>query len=350
LVTVPPHPTSPAEPSAYRIAGPEPHLRRESAPEVRLFVDRRLAVLESELASYPDQVLFLDGVFTGPPFVDNRRRHYSLDHHQGCVRPFTLATCEQAAVMVANGLPLGEGQWHIYFGEPDLDALLAGWVLLNHRRLAVDDGAALWSVMPLLRTEGVIDAHGLNKGAVSGLSRQEYGRHKGHLEQLRVRELALKAADEWQDDRMLSYVKEQYDHLDQLLPLPEGAPEAPPSDAQLVDVRMPKRVALVRSRVGIYEVEADLRRRYGTSVGIIVLDAGGGTMTLLQVDPFLPTSLDQLYPVLNQRDPKADADSGNLWGGSSGIGGSPRVTGTGLSGSEVLRIVSGLYGSDRDAG
>src|ERR1051326_4845773 len=122
--------------------------------DVRLFVERGLAVRPADLARYPDPSVFLDGVYAGAPFVDNGRRHYALDHHQGVVRALTLATCEQAAVMVAMGLQLRDGTWRVFVNEPDLDALLSAWVLLNYDALVADDMARLAEVMPLLRVEG----------------------------------------------------------------------------------------------------------------------------------------------------------------------------------------------------
>jgi hypothetical protein len=67
-------------------------------------------------------------------------------------------------------------------------------------------------------------------------------------------------------------------------------------------------------------------------------------MTLRQVDPFLPSNLDEIYPVLNARDPNVPPGSDDCWGGADDIGGSPRLRGSGLTGPEVLRIISELFG------
>ena len=77
---------------------------------IALRIERGLTVDSRARKRYGPQTIFLDGVYNGAPFCDNEARHYSLDHHAGCVRAFTLATCEQAAVMLLQGLPLfGEG-------------------------------------------------------------------------------------------------------------------------------------------------------------------------------------------------------------------------------------------------
>ncbi|MBI5014980.1 MAG: hypothetical protein HZB55_05740 [Deltaproteobacteria bacterium] len=56
-----------------------------------------------------------------------------------------------------------------------------------------------------------------------------------------------------------------------------------------------------------------------------------------------------LYRTLNERDPNASSADGleNLWGGSGDIGGSPRATGSALSGAEILAEIEGLYGERR---
>ena len=39
-------------------------------------------------------------------YLDNSSKLYNLDHHEGCERAFTLATCEQALLMVYSGVEL----------------------------------------------------------------------------------------------------------------------------------------------------------------------------------------------------------------------------------------------------
>src|SRR5690606_12821565 len=65
---------------AYRVDPEGRFIVRTAAPNVRLYVDRKLTVVENDRDRYPEQTLFLDGVFNGPPFMDNERRHYALDH------------------------------------------------------------------------------------------------------------------------------------------------------------------------------------------------------------------------------------------------------------------------------
>ncbi len=329
----------------YRLvgAGANRVVLRADDESVRLHVERGLSVGAAELASHPEQAIFLDGVYAGAPFVDNARRRYALDHHQGCVRAFTLATCEQAAVMVAMGLPLGEGVWHMYVNEPDLDALLAAWVLMNHRELCAEGLARLGELMPLLRVEGNIDTHGYELPALSGVTAKSYALHKARLDRLRARECAVRAAGRWEQEDVAAYACERLGAIDHEL-FGRGRREAHlRSTVRALGVRARKVAVLLRSPLGIYEVEEALRTRYGDALAVIVLERGRGHVTLLQTDPFLPRALGEVYPLLDAADPNADAVRGNTWGGADEIGGSPRKTGTALTGEQILHLVARLY-------
>ena len=323
-----------------------PAIVRTSEPALRLPVGRGLPEDEDGRAPYPDQVLFLDGVFTGPPFLDNGRRHYSLDHHAGCVRAFTLATCEQAAVLVKDGLPLAEGRWLLLINEPDLDAVLAAWLLLHFRELTDDDDRLLWDVMPLVRVEGVIDAHGLGRGATSGLSAEAWQAHEERLDRLIERERALRREGTWEDTDALEYTRELLERLDRLLlPAEHRSVGAEVEELERAVLRDGRVAILCRSERGIYAAEQRLRQRHGKRLGVVVLDAGGGRFTLLQTDPFQRHDLSELYPRLDAAEP-GSPDPDDRWGGSNTIGGSPRRRGSGLDGRDVLSQVVDLYGRD----
>jgi len=318
------------------------------APNVLLRVERGLTVSEAKRKRYGARTIFLDGVYTGAPFYDNKARQYSLDHHHGCVRAFTLATCEQAVVMVLQGLPLDEGTWTLLINEPDMDALLAAWVLINHSELRNASTDLLRQAMPLIRVEGIIDAHGLEMDALTALPQEVYQQKKDELDGLMARELQLKAAEEWGEADLLLYSRDILEQIDQLL-YPSGFLE------QLLEVEEiarelihgEKQAFLCKSSRGIYNAEAQLKERHGKNVGLIVLDQGDGRFTIRQVDPFLPGSLGLAFKKLNLLDPLAskEKDEENLWGGSDDIGGSPRRGGSGLDGPQVLQAVKQAYTS-----
>jgi hypothetical protein len=261
------------------------------------------------------------------------------------VRAFTLATCEQACVMLMQRIPLWEGEWSLYVNEPDLDSLLAAWVILNHYALAHDDYALLRKVMPLIRVEGVIDAYGLDKALLSGLPRRIYEAKEKRIEKLRRNERTLREKGEWDTANLTTFSHGQLDRMDAEL-FPRGRPRIMGVQSQDLTLPTRKLALLVRSQRGIYEIEELLKEKHGDELAAIVLDSGHGRMTLRLVDKFMPKNLLVAYEGLNQRDPRVRVgNETNVWGGSDEIGGAPRATGTGLSGAEVLDTVSRMLSS-----
>lgn len=313
---------------------------------IHLHIISGLSVTEAARKRYPSQTIFLDGVFAGPPFYDNHSRQYSLDHHMGCVRAFTLATCEQAVVMLLQGLPLSEGEWNVYINQPDLDALLASWILLNHIELLSDNAILLRKVMPLVRVEGIIDAHGLDREILSALPPEIYQAKKRSIDRLREKEKQHTAEGSWDTLDVVQYsleILEALDHLNYSDAFLHHLQEI--EEIQRLPLGDNRMVILCRSNLDIYDVEALLKDRYERQLGLIILDRGRGRFTLRQVDPFLDKDLRTLYRVLNQRDlwARLESEAENAWGGSDDIGGSPRKTGSALSGEEILDIAHQVY-------
>lgn len=324
-------------------------VRCVDAPNLTLEVARNLTVGEADRKRLAAQSIFVDGVYDGPPFYDNEKRHYSLDHHSGCVRAFTLAPCEQAVVLLLQGIPLTEGNWTIYVNNPDLDAVLATWLLLNHGELLRDGMSLLRSVMPLVRVEGVIDAHGLEMGILTALSDADYEDAKGKLEHLLEQETLLKAKGDWLTTDVVEYTAGLLEKIDQLV-FPSARLDSMLAvhESRRVALTTGKLAVMCRSRASIYAVEAQLRRRYPRRLGVIVLDRGGGQFTLRQADPFMQGNLRQAYEALNRREMdsrKGDLGDDQGWGGSDAVGGSPRPSGTTLSAEEVLLTIQRAYRS-----
>ena len=338
--------TSRGIPSRYQVVERDDarFLQCSNAANLHLHVVPGLTVDATQRKTYARQSIFLDGVYGGGPFLDNDARQYSFDHHAECVRAFTLATCEQAVIMLLQGLPLAEGNWELYLNEPDLDALLAAWVLLNHAEMLKDGHELLRAAMPLIRVEGVIDAHGLERAVISGLPDDLYKRHQHTLSLLMETEQRLKAAGAWPTTDWLAYARGVLDQLDRLFLTDSYL-------FQLLEVEEAGSVSLPGGRLavwcrchkGIYQAEAALRERYGKQLAIVLLDKGGGHFTVRQVDSLMTSDLTSAYRVLNRRDPRATRKGNNLWGGAAEIGGSPRATGSGLDGDEVLAALERAY-------
>ena len=315
-----------------------------NASNLFLEVERGLSVSESARKKMPSRTIYLDGVYTGPPFYDNKARHYSLDHHSGCVRAFTLATCEQAVVMLLQGLPLNEGEWNLYINEPDLDALLAAWVLMNHIELLQDSERLLSLAMPLIRAEGVIDAHGLDMAVLAAMPDEVYAEQKRKIDKLLEPEKKLKTAGAWEATNLEQYARDMLETIDGYV-YPAGYLDMLMElEVDRVSLGGDRMAILCDSSKGIYDLEAELKERYEKQLGIIVLDQGNGRFTIRQVDPFLDKSLPVVYEQLNLLDPDVSKkDEENQWGGSDDIGGSPRQTGSALEGEQILAAIGEVY-------
>ncbi len=315
------------------------------APEVRVRLERRQSVSASAARKAPEGTIFVDGAAQGEPFLDLERRVYNLDHHEGCVRPFTLAACEQALVLVCRGLDLRERPWTVIANEPDLDTVMAIWVLVNSMHLKAHESPIRRVVIPLVRLEGLIDVHGLEFRELTGFPEGVLSETFQKLERLREREKALKGANRWHEADPLDYLVEQLRELDGMVYPPDFF-EAFPGFEELAKVELTDhKIAIVcRCECGIYELEKDLKRLYGPRLGVIVLQKDERTYTLRQVDPFLPVNLEAAYRKLNVLDPAAESGgAANRWGGSGEIGGSPRQSGTDLKPGDIAEACRLAY-------
>lgn len=315
------------------------------SPSLAVRVERGLSTPSSALRKAPPGSIYVDGAAQGGPFVDTERGVLNLDHHEGCVRSFTLSTCEQAMVLTRKGLDLKGREWTIYANDPDLDTVLAIWILLNHVRLNDVNPEIRRRIIPLVRLEGTIDAHGLEMQEFCGFPAKQQEKIFAQLEQLRGEELALKKEGKWGEIDFLQYTSEVLRAIDALV-YPSRHFEGVIKVEELARAEISEnRFAIVcRSETGVYEVEPELRRLYGSGLGVIALQKAPGVYTLRQVDMFLPFTLERAYEQLNLIDPAAGKRrSGNRWSGSGEIGGSPRGSGTALNPEQIARALAQSY-------
>lgn len=315
------------------------------APELKARIERGLSVTATAARKAPEGTIYLDGAAQAPPFLDLERRVYNLDHHEGCVRPFTLSTCEQALMLVVRGLDVREKPWEIHANSPDLDTVLALWVLLNSMHLHAPTSPIREAAIPLVRLEGVIDAHGLELAELTGFPVDFLAETRRQLDRLRDAELAHGEEQTSAAPDALDHVCDQLQALDRMI-YPTDFFEAFRGIEELAKEELTdNRIAVVcRCDCGIYELERDLKRLYGKRLGVIVLQKGEGSYTLRQVDPFLAVNLESAYRKLNMLDPAVKASgSADRWGGSGEIGGSPRRSGTGLSPVDIAEALRLAY-------
>ena len=321
-----------------RTVGTERVLSCLEAPNLQVIIKAGLTVSASAARKAPAGTIYLDGVAQVEPFLDHERKVYNLDHHEGCVRSFTLATCEQVLIICVKGLDLRDREWKIFANEPDLDTILAIWILLNHQRINNREAINRRSLFALVRLEGVIDALGLELRELSGLPADLLQKLMRVIDRLRSDELALKKAGEWTKADFPEYTLGVLRKLDQFL-IKVGELDDFKGIEELARIELTNnRIAVVvASDLGIYELEPHLTKLYGHRLGWVALRKGEKDYTLRQMDLFMPVSLEDVYQRLNFMDPVVKGRmSVNRWGGSGDIGGSPRDIGTGLSPAEIV--------------
>lgn len=72
------------------------------APNIPVQVEAGIAIASSSAHKSPPGTIYLDGVAQSEPFKDLEKQIYNFDHPEGCLRPFTISTCEQVIVMLLN--------------------------------------------------------------------------------------------------------------------------------------------------------------------------------------------------------------------------------------------------------
>jgi membrane protease YdiL (CAAX protease family) len=333
--------TKSAVPSRYRIRDDVKGrtLTCVEAPTVTVRAERGFVVTAAQARNYRAGAIFLDGAAQGGPFVEVQKELYNLDHHEGCIRPFTLATCEQAMVLIRRVVDLRKRDWTVFANDADLDTVFALWAILNHFRIN-DDAEVRFRLMPLLRLEGAIDTHGFSLQDMAALPPDLFHATSATLKQLQDREAALKSEGTWYKVDLLEYIAERLQAIDGLIYSPkhfDGLHEV--EELARVEIANGSVAVACRSDAGIYELEQQLRKLHGDRLGILILQNEPSTYTLRQVNQMLPATLEQAYQRLNLMDPVVGGRSRNRWGGSVEIGGSPRGTGTRLTPVQITETV-----------
>jgi hypothetical protein len=108
------------------------------------------------LDELPPFSIALDGVVQGP-VIDTGARRFSFDHHGGCVRLVTAATCRQVADAVLLGLD--PSLYTLYVNDVDADTALATALLVRPDLLGAGS-ATVAAARALVEAVGGRDAHG----------------------------------------------------------------------------------------------------------------------------------------------------------------------------------------------
>ena len=316
------------------------------APSISVYIHRGKTVSAADSYKAKNGTVFLDGASAAPPFLNNQNRVYNLDHHEQCVRPFTLSTCEQALLLILKGMSFKEHHWRLIVNEPDLDAILAVWLILNSDYIRPNNSKIRRQIIPLVRIEGLIDVQGLDLLDFSGMTTRQLNSQLDIIHALREEETGYKKRGTWQQLEWHNYTVNILGKLDQILHNVDNFQNFHEIN-ELARIQLTsKRYAVVsRAEGGIYELESQINRLYGDGVvAVIIMQKDKRNYTLRLNDPFLHDDLTRAYDFLNTVDPAVNGyDKNNIWNGSGEIGGSPRSSGTQLQVTDIIRAVQWAF-------
>ena len=309
------------------------------APNIAVHIQIGLTISASAAHKSFPGTIYLDGVARCEPFMDHERQIYNFDHHEGCLRPFTLSTCEQVLVMILKGLDLRGREWRVFANEPDLDTILAIWLIFNHLRIQQKDSGRRRFLYALVRLEGIIDSHGLEMTEFGGFPPDLEKITKRVINYLRAEEVDLKKQAMWEKKDSLEYTALILQKIDRIIYRSHDLADFKElKELARVELAGGRIAAVVEADLGIYELEPSLHRVYGESLGLVILKKGEGLYTLRRLNPFMSGDLNDVYPILNHMDPAVRCrTNSHQWGGSGDIGGSPRGISTKLGPGEIAQ-------------
>lgn len=124
-----------------------------------IIIQRGKVVKFEELANWS---IALDGFVQGPE-IDAENHRFSFDHHDKCLRFCTTSACMQAHTAVLMGLD--PEKYTVYINDVDLDVNLAIWCLKN------PDRCAEVAVEKLVNAAGKLDMHGGAFPTINGMAK-----------------------------------------------------------------------------------------------------------------------------------------------------------------------------------
>lgn len=256
-----------------------------------------------KLEELPPYSIAVDGAVSGPA-IDTEHNRYSFDHHAGCLRFCTQASCSQAQTAILLGL--NPEKYTLYLNDCDIDVALTVWILQNFERVKEP------LVIKLVNAVGIADSHagaiclnGMTK-TVEWVSAVEvdFKRDKSNYESIcnsnlkYILEATLRRIDQYVDGEASIEISKMEIHTD---------------------------YKILRNENGYIVVQSDNSHIYSTLyasgfdriVLIRPLENGSLAVSIAKRSDFVDNfNLIVMYEKLNEVEPG--------WNGGSSIGGAPR--------------------------
>ncbi len=296
----------------------------------RLNDDR--SVLENP--NHPHNVVYLDGACQGP-YEDARRRIFSLDHHDGCIRPITLSACEQA-LYFARKRTLPAVNLTVIGNDPDIDTFLAIYAIIHADRVALDN-IFFERLRPIVSLAANIDIYGFGFEDLLNLSENQIRSTRRSISKLISEERDLKSKGKWEATDFVEYTNRMMRRMDKFLFYDEGVDSPVIFDAlDRIDLDKDRElVVAISSSSGIYEVEQEIlnkHQRRTKHCSCILYHDGKLKFTIKLTGMTSEFSLRPVFDKLSELELKANMASKVTdkrilecdWNGADNIGGPPR--------------------------
>lgn len=278
----------------------------------------------------------LDGYVAGATNINQKKKIVNFNHHEDCHRYASRATCDQVKLAIHSGLfdffrdETGEVKMDIYVNDCDEDVCLSVFLLLN--------GYLSENIMnPALNTLVAIENE-LDTTAGAYPYPKDYPLLRKMAWIFAPYKIArqnglLKTKDKSIYEGVIT------DVCNRIMEYLNGNSKELPLDTRYELIEKNSNWSLVKefgsdSRTGMFSD--------GIKAFVSILsqrENGHYDYVIGKISPFVEFNLKNCLKALNE----AEGNENDLWGGSTTIGGSPRVSGSKLTPSEVSSIVNKVH-------
>ena len=281
---------------------------------------------------HPKNVAYLDGACRGP-YLDMKRRIYSFDHHERCIRPFTLATAMQLLIMTRKRAIGATDGLTLIGKQPDLDTVFAAWAGIHADRMAFDE-AVYRKIKPLFSVVNLRDSLGFGHEDLLDLPRDSIEEAQRKLLWIGNEERELKRRGRWDTTDFAEFVERTFQHIDEYALYKNAAEEVVQiDDHKEYSLSNGDTVIFARApQGGVFGVERELVNKNSASKCVLVIFHDGKSKFTLKTTGII--SRYDLVPVwvrASEEEMKAKRARGVTeemilktgWGGGHDIGGQP---------------------------
>ncbi len=305
-----------------------------SSPFKLCILPRQSMTWERFVAITPCNSIALDGMVQDIPRYDAATKHFNFDHHHGVTREATMSTAMQVYYALKGGLidalrVNGEVQAQIYINDTDQDTAMAVWLLINHSMFR---GTA--SIPHVNRLLALNDRWDITGGSFpmaldDKIVRQHNWVFRPYTDLRRTGDLAIA-----NESVMRSNIEAVLGRLDAYLMGRAQEAELDTRHEILYDSPEFKIIDEIGGNEARYYLFSQGLKAY---ISLVARRPDGRFVyTVGRLSQYIPFPVQKLYADFNEAE---GLGPDNGWNGSTIVGGSPRVLGSGLSWQQLRDLI-----------